>query len=61
MSNEVERRTGNCPTHGRVEGTREIPRMGFPFIYYWFRRRSARREPFSCPICDEPLTEAEQA
>jgi hypothetical protein len=55
MKTEVERGRGECPTHGRVEGTRQIPRMQFPFIYYWIRRRSARREPFRCPTCDEPL------
>ena len=55
MKTEVERRTGECATHGRVEGTREIPRMQFPFIYYWFVRRKAKRQPFCCPSCDAPL------
>ena len=55
MKTEVERKTGNCPTHGRVEGTREIPRMQFPYIYFWFRRRNARQQPFHCPTCDTPL------
>jgi hypothetical protein len=55
MKTEIERRTGECTTHGRVEGTREIPRMRFPFLYYWIVRRKARREPFYCPTCDEPL------
>ena len=55
MNTEVERRGGNCQTHGRVEGTREIPRLQFPFIYYCFVRRNARRKPFHCPACDAPL------
>jgi hypothetical protein len=56
MKTEVEKRTGHCPTHGQVEGTREIPRLQFPFIVTWVMRAKARRkEPFYCPTCDEPL------
>ncbi len=55
MKSEIERKTGECATHGRVEGTREIPRMSFPFIVYWFLRRNARKKPYYCPVCDEPL------
>jgi hypothetical protein len=55
MKTEVERRTGACPTHGRVEGTREIPRIQFPFIVSWVMRTNAKRKPFYCPTCDAPL------
>lgn len=55
MKTEVERRTGRCPTHGRVEGTREIPRIQFPFIVAWVMRSNAKRKPFHCPTCDTPL------
>jgi hypothetical protein len=55
MKTEVERRQGECPTHGPVEGTREIPRMGFPFIYYSVLRWRARKKPFVCPTCETPL------
>jgi hypothetical protein len=58
MKTEVERTAGECPTHGRVEGTREIPRMQFPYIYFWIRRRNARHQPFHCPTCDAPLKDA---
>jgi hypothetical protein len=55
MKTEVEKRSGDCPTHGRVEGTRQIPRMQFPYIYYWYRRSNAKKQPFHCPTCDAPL------
>lgn len=56
MANEVESRTGHCATHGDVEATREIPKMGFPFIYFSIVRAMARRRPFRCPDCGEPVT-----
>jgi hypothetical protein len=56
MANEVETRTGHCPAHGDVEATREIPKMGFPFIYFTITRAIARRRPFRCPDCGEPIT-----
>lgn len=56
MANEVETRTGRCATHGTVQATREIPKMGFPFIYYAAVRAMARRRPFQCPECGQPVT-----
>lgn len=56
MAKEVETRTGHCATHGEVEATREIPKMGFPFIYFSIARAMARRHPFLCPDCGEPVT-----
>jgi hypothetical protein len=51
MANETQTRTGTCPTHGAVEGTREVPRVAFPFFVYAFRRLVAARKPFLCPSC----------
>lgn len=56
MASEIETRTGRCAVHGTVEATREIPRMGFPFIYFAVRRWFARRSPFRCPTCGETVT-----
>ena len=56
MANEVERRGGHCPEHGVVEAAREIPKMGFPFIYFAIARAMARRRPFRCPDCGRPVT-----
>lgn len=56
MATEVETQTGRCATHGTVEATREIPKMGFPFIVYAVRRARAKRRPFLCPDCGEPVT-----
>jgi hypothetical protein len=52
---EIETRPGDCATHGRVEATRELPRMGFPFIYYGLIRMLAKRRPFKCPNCGSPI------
>jgi hypothetical protein len=53
---EIEVRSGTCATHGSVEATREIPRMGFPFAVFAVRRWVARRKPFVCPECEQPVT-----
>jgi len=54
---ETETRTATCAEHGRVEATREIPRMGFPFIYFAITRAQARRRPFLCPTCGAPVSD----
>lgn len=56
MASEVESRTGRCPAHGDVEATRDIPKVGFPFIYFAIARAIARRRPFRCPECGDPVT-----
>jgi hypothetical protein len=56
MATEVETQAGRCATHGTVEATREIPKMGWPFFYYAMRRARARKQPFLCPDCGEPVT-----
>jgi hypothetical protein len=56
MAKETETRTARCATHGEVEATREIPEMGFPFVYFAIARAMAKRRPFRCPECGEPVT-----
>jgi hypothetical protein len=56
MAKETETQTGRCPTHGDVTATREIPKMGFPFVWFAIARAMARRRPFRCPECGEPVT-----
>lgn len=56
MSTQIETRTGRCDTHGTVEATRELPRIQFPWIVNSIRRSIAKRHPFRCPTCDEPVT-----
>jgi hypothetical protein len=38
-------------THGTVEATREVPKMGFPFVVYAIWRAVAQPRPFLCPEC----------
>ncbi len=56
MASEVETRTGHCATHGTVEGTREIPKIQFPWIVNAILRAMAKRRPFRCPTCAAPVT-----
>ena len=55
MATETETQTGRCATHGTVQATRDIPKMGFPFIYYAIARSRAKRKPFLCPECGEAV------
>lgn len=58
MATETQTRTGTCPTHGAVEGTREVPRAHFPFVVYAIRRLLASRRPYVCPSCGAPVKPA---
>jgi hypothetical protein len=56
MAKETQTQTGMCPTHGRVEATREMPKPGFPFVVYAVRRLIAARRPYRCPTCGSVTT-----
>lgn len=56
--NQVETRTGTCPTHGTVQATRTMPRPGFPFVVYAVRRMLAGRRPYRCPDCGAAVSES---
>jgi hypothetical protein len=51
MATETQTAVGDCPVHGEVEATREIPRVTFPPIFTAIRRALAKRRPFRCPTC----------
>ncbi|HEV2372077.1 MAG TPA: hypothetical protein VGS19_07910 [Streptosporangiaceae bacterium] len=51
MAKELQTQTAQCENHGTVEATREIPKMGFPFIVFAVWRSIAARKPFHCPEC----------
>jgi hypothetical protein len=53
---ETETRRGRCPTHGDVEGARELPRIRFPFVWFGALRMMAKRRPFQCPNCGAPIS-----
>lgn len=59
MATETETLTGQCAVHGRVEATRDIPKMGFPFLLYTYLRSRARRKPYLCPECGEAVQAAD--
>jgi hypothetical protein len=56
--NSEQTRPGRCETHGLVEGTRKMPRLGFPFIVTGARRLAAMTRPFRCPHCGASTTKA---
>ena len=56
MANEVQTQDGRCATHGAVLATREIPKMGFPFVVFAIMRAVAMRRPFKCPECGAVVT-----
>jgi len=52
MATETQTTLGDCPTHGEVEATRQIPGVTFPPIFTAGRRALAkRRRPYLCPTC----------
>ena len=55
MATEIQTQTGQCATHGTVQATRDIPKMGFPYIVYAYLRCRAKRKPFLCPECGEAV------
>jgi len=49
---ETQVTLGDCPTHGEVEATRELPQVTFPPLITAVRRAVAkRRRPYRCPTC----------
>ena len=55
MAKETQSQPGRCPTHGTVEATREVPKMGFPVVYFAIVRSMAQRRPFHCPECGQAV------
>jgi hypothetical protein len=56
MGNQVETRTGTCPSHGTVQATRTMPKPGFPFVVYAVRRLLDGNRAYRCPDCGTPVT-----
>jgi hypothetical protein len=48
--------TGRCPTHGIVQGSKELPTVSFPFILYGIRRAKAAMTHAQCPQCGTDLS-----
>jgi hypothetical protein len=58
MAQEIQTRAGRCAAHGTVKATREVPKIGFPFIVYAVWRAIAQRRPFLCPECGSAVQAA---
>ena len=56
MHAETQIALGDCPHHGVVEATRELPRVTFPPLITAMQRAVAkRRRPYRCPTCGAPV------
>jgi hypothetical protein len=56
MTTDIQTTLGDCPTHGEVEATRQIPKVTFPPAITAIRRAFAkRRRPYACPTCGAPV------
>ena len=56
MATETQTISGTCPTHGRVQASRELPRITFPPLINAVRRAMAKGRPYRCPTCGSPVT-----
>lgn len=55
MAPREQSQYGQCPQHGQVKATRQMPSLSFPFMLTavrWFR---ARKQPYLCPQCGQPV------
>ena len=48
---QTQTRPDRCDTHGAVESTRQLPKLGFPFLITGPRRLVAMAGAFRCPRC----------
>ena len=56
IENETVTRQGTCPTHGRVTGVKEVPKLKFPFVISGTARGLAALRPFRCRECGAKVT-----
>lgn len=54
-SNKVHTAAGRCPTHGDVQGTKEVPSFSWPVIFYLFQLVRSAFRPFRCPGCGQKV------
>lgn len=57
-NSHAQTRPGRCHTHGAVEGTRQLPKLGFPFLVTGTRRLVAMTGAFRCPKCGAKTAKA---
>lgn len=55
---QIQSRPSRCESHGLVEGTRELPKLGFPFVITGPRRLVAMTGAFRCPQCGAKTAKA---
>lgn len=51
-------RPGRCPTHGDVQGVKEVQLFVFPGLFWAFRALGAAFKPYRCPQCGQKVSRA---
>lgn len=51
IENETRNREGTCPTHGRVNAEKQVPKLKFPVVVTGVARGMANVRGFRCPEC----------
>ena len=51
MKTQTRTRSGQCPTHGSVEATKEVPVFTPPGLFWGFRYLASAFRPYRCPEC----------
>jgi hypothetical protein len=48
-------KTGTCPTHGSVEGVKEVPAFKAPGLFWAIASLGNPFKPYRCPQCGQPV------
>ena len=51
IENETRTRAGACPSHGKVNGVKQVPKLKFPIVVTGIARGAASARSFRCPEC----------
>jgi ribosomal protein S27AE len=48
---KLKTKQGVCPTHGTVEGTKEVPAFSPPGLFFLVKSVGNPLKPYECPRC----------
>lgn len=56
LATKEKTKAGNCPTHGAVEGTKEVPKFTMPGLFWGVRMLGTPFKPYRCPQCGSKVS-----
>ncbi len=56
METRQKTREGTCPTHGSVQGVKEVPVFKAPGLFWAIKSLGTLSAPFRCPQCGSKVT-----